>query len=603
MKEQDSVYRDILTHLSDGVLSVDRRGRIMTFNPAASHLLDIAADAALGRTLAEIFIAEEGLDDFSQAIIDAVQGGEVGHRRAVEARIGDEVRLFTLVTSYLRPQDGNAAAERGEAENRGVIAVFADVTEIRELQQTEQRLAKTLEAQHAELQGAYRELEASNQTLATALKKVQIARVAATIFVIVLIVAFGAFLWNSSLIPESEASPQPPPSAAGDVATITVAPKRFIDDISVTGHLTPRREVLVTSPAGGEVAESQFQYGQQVVAGQQLLKLDTTKIEREHREAQAAYIKASKTLEEIEDWANSTDMARIRRDLSKARLALDNQKTKLDQTTFLLQQGIVSAAEHRAAERHYQSQLLDYDLLERNMQTVVGKGDADAQEVARLKLENAHIRVLRLEETLRNAMVAAPIAGIVLQPERSSRNKEERPLVRGQTVSQGEHLFTIGDVERLSIDGWVDEADINKIDLSQRIEARGDAFPGLKLRGTVAHVSRQARPSSSNVAPTFQFIATLEEISPDERRRLRLGMSAIVKIVVLDKPNALVVPISAVRKRRGKEWLYVRDPNDGSVKRRRVKAGKTNLNEVEIVRGVSPGDEVVVNYADGQKQK
>ena len=44
---------------------------------------------------------------------------------------------------------------------------------------------------------------------------------------------------------------------------------------------------------------------------------------------------------------------------------------------------------------------------------MLAKGDADAREVARLELENARIRVRRLEETLANATVAAPIAGRV----------------------------------------------------------------------------------------------------------------------------------------------------------------------------------------------
>ena len=287
------VHGEILAHMSEGVLSVDGEGRIMTFNPAAERLLGISANAALDHTLAELFLAKEGFDDFSQAIIDAVQGVEANEPRTVEVRMDDAVHLFTLATSYLRSAD--------DGPSRGVIAVFADVTQLKELQQSERRLAQTLEAQHAELQSAYRDLEESNQTLATALRKVQIARVAATTFVIGLFVLVGAVAWNSPLAPTSTAASSPSAGVAEDGGTITVAPERLISTISVFGRLAPRREVLVTSPAAGKVAEAHFLYGERVAVGQQLLKLDTTEIEREHREALAEHINAAKNLAQIED--------------------------------------------------------------------------------------------------------------------------------------------------------------------------------------------------------------------------------------------------------------------------------------------------------------
>ena len=582
------VHAEVLAHMSDGVLSVDANGRIMTFNPAAATLLGVHAEAALDHTLADLFLAKAGFDDFNQAIIDAVQGVGTREPRTVEVRVNGAVRLFTLTTSYLGT----------DHQRQGVIAVFADVTLLKELQQSERQMAQALQAQHTELQDAYRKLEEGNQTLATALRKVQTLRVAATTFVIGLFVLIGAVAWYSPLAPASAASSDRGANVAGDGDALVVVPERLISTVSVFGHLAPRREVLVTSPAAGKVAETHFQYGERVAVGQQLLKLDTTEIEREHREALAERIDAARHLAEIEDWANNPEMARVRRDLSKARLALDNQKNQLEQTAFLLEQGIVSAAEHDAAARQYESQRLDYELLERDRQTVLAKGDADAREVAQLELENARIRVRRLEQTLANATVAAPIAGVLLQPTRTGGGQEERMLVRGQVVAQGEPLFTIGDVGGLSVRGSVDEVDVDKIRQEQAVTVRGDAFPGLELQGTVTHVSRQARPSLSGEVPTFEFVAAVEELAAAERESLRLGMSATVEIVVADRPDALLVPISTVQVQGESTWLRIRDPR-GGVERRRVQTGTTTLTKVEIVSGLDAGEEVLLAATGG----
>ena len=588
MEGESPVHRNILANMSDGVLSVDRAGRIETLNPAASKLLGIAPGDAVGRTLAEVFLTDAGLDDFNQALFDAVEGVDVGRQRAVVVRVGDAERLFALTTSYLGV-DGQQ--EIGDSVNGGVIAVFADITELKELRQSERRLAQTLESQHAELRNAYRELESSNRTLARALKKGRMARNAAAVLVMGVFALLGIVVWTSPT--ETESAAEKRAAAADDSPAFVVAPERLVDTIAVFGYLAPLREVHVASPADGKTAATPFQYGEQVAAGQVLVRLDTAEIERDLREARAARIKAIKQVEELENWANNTETARVRRDLRKARLALDNQKTKLDQSTFLLEQGIVSAAEHATTERQYKSQLLDFGLLERDLQTVLAKGDADTQEVARLELENARLRVRRLEDIVKRATVKAPIAGVVLQPRAQDGGREDRTLVEGQTVSQGESLLAIGDVDGLSVNAWVDEVDIAKISVAQSVRIRGDAFPDLTLKGVITHVSRQARTDSLGQTPAFQVIAAVEDLAAAERAQLRLGMSATIEIVVVDKPNALLVPLSAVEVGSDGAWLRVRDPVSGVVKRRRVEPGATTLTKVEVVRGLAPGDEVI----------
>ena len=590
MERESPVHRNILDNMGEGVMSVHPDGRIMTFNPSAGRLLGIPQEEALGRTFAEVLLTREGLDHFNQALLDAVQEGDVGRQRDVEGVVDGQARTFALTTSYLRAgaADGSGAVRE---ETLGVIAVFGDVTEVKSLRETEQRLAEQLEAQNGKLQTAYQELEENNETLAAALRKVQVTRVAATVFVIVLFLAVGFATWHVGQPVAEDASPVAA-FADGATRTLVAKPQRLVSTIALFGRVVPQREVHVASPVDGKVAETHFQYGERVAKGQRLVNLDTTDVERELRQAQAEHIKAERNFEAVKDWANNPETARLRRELSKAQLALDNQRSKVEQSELLLQQGIVAAVEHDAAVRQYQSQTLDYESLQENYDAVLAKGDEEAQQVARLERDNARVRMESLQEVLRGAVIEAPIDGVVLKPGAGGRGGSE--LGKGAVVSQGERLLTVGDVEGLAVVGWVDEVDVTKVRASQPVAIHGDAFLELELAGTVARVSRQARPGSGPSTPTFEISAAIEPLSAAARRRLRLGMSARIEVVVQDKPDALLVPIAAVDVRGGDAWLPVKDRETGEIRQVRVEAGLTTLTDVEIVSGLEIGDEVVV---------
>ena len=595
MQQESPVHQNILDNMSDGVLSVDLEGCILTFNPAAAQLLQLDRDEVLGRPLAEALFPQEGLDAFNQAILDAVYGTEVGHRSEVEAQINGARRFFALTTSYLR-----AAADSGDG-NFGVVAVFVDLTEVEALRASEKRFSQALEAQHNTLQGAYRDLEESNQALASALRQAQKARLAATAFVIVLFLAVGLNAWRS----DDSAAPIPlrPPMPAADGPALVVAPQRLRATIVLPGHVAPQREVHVASPITGKVAEAHFQYGQPVAQGQRLLELDTSEVEGRRREAQAAYIRAQQQFQELEDWDNNLEVDRARQALSKAALALEIQKNELEQTAFLLEQGVVSASQHEAAERQYHSQQLDYESLKRSLEVILAKGGEDAKRVAQLELDNARIRLQWLEETLRQATIKAPIAGVVLQQgQRPGVSRNPRSFAKGEPVTQGESLLTIGDVDGLSVVGWADEVDIAKIRLGQQVSIRGDAFPDLELQGTITYVSQQARlDMGQNSLPSFAVAAAMENLRPAQLGELRLGMSASLEVVVRDRADALLVPINAVQVLdNGETWLRIKRKNTDAARRIQVETGLTTLDSVEIVSGLQAGDAVVLPGAEAR---
>ena len=597
--DRDSLLRhSVLESMSEGVMTVDSDARIGIFNPAAARLLGLTSAEIQGNLFAEVFLNRKGLEDFNDTVLAAVYDDAVGSRATVSLRLEDGTeRSLAVTTSYL------AEYKDGEPRKIGIVAVFGDITEIEALRQAERELVESTREQNVKLRDAYREIEENNKALDSALKKVHAVRMAATIFVVILFLGAAWYVWDvrgSALREEIAVTPGARPGAAGSAATTTVAPRRLTVTLSFVGRLAPRREVRVTSPITGKVARLLFEYGSRVEAGQPLVELDTTEAERQYREAQAGYLEARERVRQLEDWENSPEVSRVRRAVASARLELEARKDKLAETALLLEQGIISASEHESAERQYHAQQINHEAAVKDLDLALAKAGADTMQVARLKLENATSRIGELEGVLADAVVRAPVFGIVMQPDnRSGQDGREANdtelLATGRSVSEGDYLLSVGDIDGLSVAGRVDEVDIVNLQPGLPVSVSGAAFPDLELKGKIMRVSSQSLHADGNRVPMFPVVAQLDRLTDAQRQRLRLGMSVQVEVVVRDEPAALLVPLAAVQGEPGQYWLRVRSKDNGAARQVPVEVGATTLNEAEIVRGIRPGDEIIVS--------
>ena len=586
MKDGGEIHEGVLDNLLDGVLVVEAGGRIAMFNPAAGRILGIPPGEAAGKMFVELFIAREGFDEFTELILAAVVNTGEEDRRVITLRADGAARSLSVATSYLTSdRDGGAAPA-------AVIAVFSDISEIRELRDTELRLAKEVEAQHTELQTAYREIEERNARLGAMLKKVQVARVLATLLVIGVFLGAGLYAWQPlDFFVNPLAADAALPAAAdggGDRRTIIVEPQPVRTTISVLGTLAPWRTVNIASPVASRIGTVHFQYGQEVAEGELLVELDTAEAHRDYREARLVYLEAQDKFDTIKNWETGPEMADARRSLTRAKLQLDNQENRLKQVAFLLEQGLVAASDHEAAEQRYRSQQLDFESAQQDFEAVRARGSQEARDKAGIELDDARERMIELDQSLREGVIHAPIAGVVLLPESNFQR-----LATGKSVEKGDMLLEIGDFARMSAVANVDEVDVVRIEVDQAVRVTVNPFPGLRFGGSVSHVSSQADRRSRR-APEFPVVVTLDPLEAEQRELLRAGMSSRLEIVVYRNDDALLVPIDVVERRGRTHRLWVVDPETGETRAREVEIGTTTLDSVEILAGLEAGSEIIV---------
>ncbi len=586
-KHAPDTYKTLLDNLSDGVMVVDADGTVQIANPALCHMFGLEPDEVVGRLFAEIFVTIEGFDEFVQIVLDAVSDQSDIKRRIAAVRIGAQNRSLSVTTSHLKTN---------HARQAGVIAVAVDITEIKELRDTELRMAKVVEEQYSELQTAYRDIETRNETLSVMMRKVQAARGLAALLVVGLFVAIGGWYVQPLEVAETDTPLQL--QFADDATDFQASPTQVVEasefrsTISVRGTLVPGRVVKLVSPFETHISEVYVKHGQRVDEGDSLVDLDSGKLMVEYRRAQVEYIQARDKLVEIENWENSGDMARARRALRRTKIALDEAELNLKRTVFLFEEGIVSASEHEVAQQRHQERQLDFQEAERELGAVQEKADEDAKRVARLEVENAQGRLREEQEKLDRVALKAPISGVIV----AEGDSAGKPLARGRPAPQGELLLSIADFEHISVISSVNEVDVGKLEPGQRAMITGPGFPDLEIEGAVAQVSaRGLGGPRQRGTPQFEITIDLDRLDAVAREQLRVGMSAYVTIVIHSNPDALLVPLTAVEQSGGKTWLRVIDRNTDAVERRAVTLGFTTLDSVEVAAGLAAGEEILVS--------
>lgn len=323
---------------------------------------------------------------------------------------------------------------------------------------------------------------------------------------------------------------------------------------------------------------------------------DLTSAESAVRTAQGALDDARLKLAALVEGPTAADLAQAEGQVANATASLRSAEAKLKALLggatpedLAIAQAAVDAAQAgvRAAETKLAQ--LKAGALESEIQaaaasvasaraTLAAKAGVDPAEVAlaQEQVRSAEIAVRQAEIELSNATLVAPFDGVVLSVE---GNPGEQA---GSTAS-----VTIADTGQKRIEVSVDENDVAKLQVGQRVLVTFDALPDQRLNGRVAMIA----PS----AVVQQGVATYPvwiEIDPGSRT-LPGGMTASVSIVVDERQNVLVIPNRAIRQTARGRTVEVLLP-DGSRETRVVQVGLSNDQMSEIVSGLREGEIVVL---------
>lgn len=399
-----------------------------------------------------------------------------------------------------------------------------------------------------------------------------------------------------------------------EVDFATVRRLDITEHVSASGRVQPQVEVKISPDVSGEIIGLYVNEGDPVKAGQLLCRIRPDNYESLLARARASVNQSRAQLEQ-----SKASVAQ-----SSARLI--RAKADYDRNRKLFADKVISAADLETSEANYNVAKQEVEAANANVRA------------SQFNIQSAEASLRDANENLRKTSIYCPVNGTV-----SKLNIELGERVVGTSQMAGTEIMRIANLQNMEVRVNVNENDIVRVNLGDTADIEVDSYTtaGRKFKGIVYEIANTANglTSSSGAAASLSADAVTEfeikvkilntsyadllALKDKKGYPFKPGMTASVEIITDRKTGVLAVPIAAVttraadssaidtaeiqdrsngtvdekpaevveKKDRPKEIVFVNI--GGKATQRVVKTGISDFENIEILSGLKPGEQII----------
>lgn len=371
----------------------------------------------------------------------------------------------------------------------------------------------------------------------------------------------------------------------GSAASVQVeAARRQPMERTVTAEatLSPLQQANIVPKISAPVQRFYVNRGDHVRKGQLLALLENRDLVATADESKSLYQQAQAAYQTTTAATMSDDLVKAKSDTESAREALAAAKTVYDNRLALFHQGALAQKLVDDAKVALVQAQAQYDTANEHLKSLQSVGRVEQVKSAQAQVDAAKAHYENAAAQVTYAEVRSPINGVT----------SDRPLNVGEMAGAGTPLFSIVDISRVVARANIPAQEVSGLQVGQKATISG---PGGEITGKITVVSPAVDPSTT----TLQVWA--EAANPGEK--LKLGSTVQVIIDAGQIPDAVAIPASALlASDEGGEKIMVAG-SDGLAHEQKVEVGIRSGDDVQIVSGVKPGDQVITQGALGLDDK
>ncbi len=275
----------------------------------------------------------------------------------------------------------------------------------------------------------------------------------------------------------------------------------------------------------GRVEKRLLSEGEMFKAGQVVARLDSQDLAQEVAQRKAQVAAAQAALTELKTGSRPEEIGQAAAVLERTQADGEQARIEFERQKKLYEREVISTREYDLAKTNFE--VTEARIREaREGLTLVRKGPRQEKiDQAKAALDQAK-QVLALAETqMGYSVLIAPLSGIVL-----SENVEA-----GEYVSPGTPVITVGDLSRVYLRAYINETDLGRVKLGQKVRVLTDTFPGKAYEGKITFIASQAEFTPKNVQTEKERVKLVYRIKvdiPNPQLELKPGMPADGEILL-----------------------------------------------------------------------
>lgn len=371
---------------------------------------------------------------------------------------------------------------------------------------------------------------------------------------------------------------------------LTIEESPLISAIQLQGHVMPLNTIDVAAPTNAKISQVYVQLGQKIKKNQKILELKSDQLEIDIRNATEMLIRAEMDYNKKTSWQESDDVFQAKQSHIKNKLSFKRSEEIFKQNQLLYKQGIISLNELQQSEISYKDAKSNLELSDRHLKRTIDQGDATQIKLLKLALENAQAKLDILNSIKQQLDITSPIDGVILRAkEQDKTNKNNRFISTGQSVSTGENLLTIGNLNGFAVNINANEQIVQNIKLNQEVSIQLPALAeNNTYTGIVTAIDAQPNNNDQNTPPKYNIKILAQNINNkiNSENKIFLGMTAKINFDLVEKDKSLLIPFASINYDNNNQ-AYVLDNHNNHIN---ITLGKSTNSNIEVLSGLHTGD-------------
>ncbi len=356
----------------------------------------------------------------------------------------------------------------------------------------------------------------------------------------------------------------------------------FVVDVTTTGELRAKNSQEINGPRGVREfrvnnmrVQRLIPEGTIVKKGDFVAELDRSEIMGKLQDVQLDLQSAQSQVTQAQ-LDSTLELSQARDNLINLEFALEERQIEVDQSKY------ESPAVQRQAEIELDKARRQLAQERKNYQTKVLQAEAKLSEVE-AELTKKQNEINRIQELMGQFTVYAPDQGMVIY----RRNWDGSKITEGEQISAWNPVVAeLPDFTVMESVTYVNEVDIQKVEVGQKVQIGLDAVPDKKLTGQVTEVANIGEQRKNYDSKVFEVTIVINESDS----LLRPAMTTSNKVLIERIDEALQVPLEAVHALDSLSFVFIKDGLSPVMQQ--VELGLINENSVIIHRGVSTTDQL-----------
>lgn len=211
-----------------------------------------------------------------------------------------------------------------------------------------------------------------------------------------------------------------------------------------------------------------------------------------------------------------------------------------------------------------------------------------------IKIDKSKEKYNYYNDMVKSGNLISPLSGLLVYG-KMYVGEEEVKIKAGDSIREGSAIAKIYDINKPILHLMINEVDIPKVKLKQKVRFNLDSYPEKTFTGSVSFIAPLALKKFEEDLNNVSVFAVTVKINENDKL-LKPGMTANAELIAETYPSVITLPSSTIIKEKNQAFCFIKKGDQ--VVKQPIKTGVSNDLETEIKSGVAENDLIVLNFRD-----